>query len=154
MRIVRVFALGAVVCLSLSAMAQKSSKPTGNVARGKYLVTQVGMCVDCHSPRDQKGQLIEEKALQGAPIMFNPAVEMPWAGTAPPIAGLDGWTDAQAIKFLTTGVDKDGKQPRPPMPPYRFNKSDAADVTAYLRSLNHAGSAAKKEAKAAPAAKQ
>jgi mono/diheme cytochrome c family protein len=142
MRIARVFALSAVVCLSLSAMAQKSSKPTGNVARGKYLVTQVGMCVDCHSPRDQKGQLIEEKALQGAPIMFNPAVEMPWAGTA-----------AQAIKFLTTGVDKDGKQPRPPMPPYRFNKSDAADVTAYLRSMNHAGAVAKKEAKAAPAAK-
>lgn len=153
MRIARVFALCAVVCLSLSAMAQKSSKPTGNVARGKYLVTQVGMCVDCHSPRDQKGQLIEEKALQGAPIMFNPAVEMPWAGTAPPIAGLEGWTDAQAVRFFTTGVDKDGKPPRPPMPPYRFSKSDAADVVAYLRSFKQAGPAEKKEAKATPANK-
>lgn len=149
MRIARVFVLSAVVCLSLSAMAQQSSKPAGNVARGKYLVTQVGMCVDCHSPRDQKGQLIEEKALQGAPIMFNPAVEMPWAGTAPPIAGMDGWTDAQAVKFLTTGVDKDGKRPRPPMPPYRFSRSDAAAVLAYLRSLKQAGPAPQKEAKAA-----
>ena len=154
MRIARVFVLSAVVCLSLSALAQKSSGPTGNVARGKYLVTQVGMCVDCHSPRDQKGQLIEEKALQGAPIMFNPAVEMPWAGTAPPIAGMDGWSDAQAIKFFTTGVDKDGKQPRPPMPPYRFSKSDATAVLAYLRSLKQAGPAPRKEAKAASAEKR
>ncbi len=149
MRIARVFVLSAVVCLSLSAMAQKSSKPAGNVAHGKYLVNQVGMCVDCHSPRNEKGQLIEEKALQGAPIMFNPAVEMPWAGTAPPIAGMDGWTDAQAIKFFTTGVDKDGKQPRPPMPPYRFSKSDAAAVVAYLRSLKQSETAPQKEAKAA-----
>ena len=154
MRIARVFVLSAVVSLSLSAMAQKSSKPSGNVAHGKYLVNQVGMCVDCHSPRNEKGQIIEEKALQGAPIMFNPAVEMPWAGTAPPIAGMDGWTDAQAIKFLTTGVDKDGKQPRPPMPPYRFSKSDAAAVVAYLRSLKQAGPTSNKEGKAAPADKK
>lgn len=144
MRIVRVFAFSALVCLAVSAMAQ--TKSSGNVARGKYLATQVGMCIDCHSPRNEKGQLIEEKLLQGAPIMFNPAVEMPWAGTAPPIAGLEGWTDAQAIKFFTTGVDKDGKRPRPPMPEYRLNQSDAASLTAYLRSLGQPAAGEKKGA--------
>jgi mono/diheme cytochrome c family protein len=143
---VRVVALCAFAAVGLSALAQNSSKSSGNVARGKYLATQVGMCIDCHSPRDQKGQLVEEKMLQGAPIMFNPTVEIPWAGTAPPIAGMEGWTDAQAIKFFTTGVDKDGKQPRPPMPGYRFNKSDAAALVAYLRSLKSPATADKNPA--------
>lgn len=109
MRMVRVFALCAVVCLSLSAMAQTKTKSSGNAVRGKYLATQTGLCQDCHSPRDEKGQYIQEKWLHGAPIMFTPSIEIPWAGTAPPIAGLEGWTDQQAIKFLTTGIDKDGK---------------------------------------------
>jgi hypothetical protein len=116
-------------------MAQKSTKSGGNAVRGKYLATQTGLCQDCHSPRDQQGQYVQEKWLQGAPIMFTPSIEIPWAGTAPPIAGLEGWTDEQAIKFLTTGIDKDGKHPRPPMPEYRFNRTDATDVVAYLRSL-------------------
>jgi mono/diheme cytochrome c family protein len=71
---------------------------------------------------------------------------MPWAGTAPPLAGLEGWTDQQAVKFLTTGIDKDGKNPRPPMPEYRFNRDDAASIVAYLRSLKQAAPAEKKEA--------
>jgi mono/diheme cytochrome c family protein len=150
MRMVRVFALCAVVCLSLSAMAQTKTKSSGNAVRGRYLATQTGLCQDCHSPRDEKGQYIQEKWLHGAPIMFTPSIEIPWAGTAPPIAGLEGWTDQQAIKFLTTGIDKDGKHPRPPMPEYRFNRADATDVVAYLRSLKQPSAGEKKEATKTP----
>lgn len=114
------------------------SKSNPTIQRGKYLVTQIGLCQDCHTPRDQKGAYVQEKWLQGAPIMFNPAVEMPWAGTAPPLAGLDGWSDQQIVKFLTTGIDRDGKHPRLPMPEYRFNSTDAKAVAAYLRSLKPA----------------
>ena len=46
------------------------------------------MCNDCHTPRDEKGQLILAKALQGAPLGVQPIHPMPWADTAPPIAGL------------------------------------------------------------------
>jgi mono/diheme cytochrome c family protein len=136
----------ALLCLAgltaISGAAQTGSKPkpnsTSNPAfqRGKYLTTQIGLCQDCHTPRDQKGAYVQEKWLQGAPIMFNPAVEIPWAGTAPPIAGLEGWSDPQILKFLTTGIDRDGKRARPPMPEYRFSKEDAKAVAAYLRSLN------------------
>lgn len=137
----------AIVCLVgltvISGWAQTASKSESNsksklnptVQRGKYLATQVGLCQDCHTPRDQKGAYIQEKWLEGAPIMFNPAVEMPWAGTAPPLAGLDGWSDQQITKFLTTGIDRDGQHPRPPMPEYRFNSADAKAIAAYLRSL-------------------
>jgi hypothetical protein len=69
-------------------------------------------------------------------IPFKPAVPMPaWATSSPPLAGLPGFTDEQMITFLTTGKDTSGKFARPPMPPFRFNKTDAAAVTAYLRSL-------------------
>ena len=134
----------ALLCLvgltSLLAWGQNSGKTNANVARGKYLVTQIGLCQDCHTPRDQKGEYIQSKWLEGAPIGFSPSVEMPWAGTAPPLAGLEGWTDPQIMKFLTTGIDRDGKNPRPPMPAYRFNNADAKAVVAYLRSLKSPGS--------------
>ena len=128
-------ALCTVLCLSLAAPAQSTSSNAAKVARGKYLVNQAGQCQDCHTPRNEKGEFIKEKWLQGSPLAFQPVVEMPWIGTAPPIAGLDGWTDQQAITFLTTGVRKDGTRPKPPMPEYRFNKEDAAAIASYLRSL-------------------
>ncbi len=136
--------LAVLVCIS--AFGQTGAKPNVALERGKYLVTQVGLCQDCHTPRDQTGAYVQDKWLQGAPIMFNPAVEIPWAGTAPPIAGLEGWTDPQILKFLTTGIDRDGNPPRPPMPGYRFNSADARTVVAYLRSLKATAGGEKKEA--------
>ncbi len=125
----------ALVCIASLALAQSAGKQDPKLARGKYIVTRIGLCGDCHTPRNEKGEPMAAKELQGAPIMFQPAIQMPWAGTAPPIAGMEGYTDEQAIKFLTTGVKKDGKQPMPPMPPYRMSKADAESVLAYLRSL-------------------
>jgi mono/diheme cytochrome c family protein len=107
-----------------------------SVERGKYLVERVGMCNDCHTPRDAKGILIAAEALKGAPIGFRPVAEMPWADHAPPIAGLPaGWTPAQTAHFLQTGKRPDGSMPRPPMPEYRLSREDAWSVTDYLRRL-------------------
>jgi mono/diheme cytochrome c family protein len=122
--------------LSSAGPQPQSEVDKAQVERGRYLVQQVGICGDCHTPRDEKGQSVEAKTLQGAPIMFKPTVPMPlWREFAPPIAGLPGFTDAQAIAFLTTGKDAAGNYAAPPMPPYRLNKEDAAAVVAYLRSV-------------------
>jgi hypothetical protein len=84
----------------------------------------------------KNGQLILSRALQGAPLGVQPIHPMPWADTAPPIAGLPGnYTPAQMVTFLQTGKRPDGSTPRPPMPPYRFSRTDAQSLTAYLRSL-------------------
>jgi len=129
----------AVFCAAVLSSARPQPQSTtakAQLERGRYLVQQVGLCGDCHTPMDDKGQRVEAKALRGARIMFKPTAPMPvWGEFAPPIAGLPGFTDAQAITFLTTGKDVSGKFPAPPMPSYRFNKKDAADVLAYLRSL-------------------
>jgi mono/diheme cytochrome c family protein len=127
--------LCAVVSLSIIVTAQTATQSNAKVERGRYLVTRVGKCQDCHTPHNQRGEEIKEKWLQGSPLPFQPIVEMPWVGTAPPIAGLEGWTDAQAIKFLTTGIRKDGTRAAPPMPEYQFNRTDAEAVVAYLRSF-------------------
>lgn len=52
------------------------------------------------------------------------------------IKGLTGYTDEQEIRLLTTGITRNGTPPRPPMPPFRLTREDAAAVVAYLRSLS------------------
>jgi cytochrome c553 len=123
-------ALLAALCLSISTAAE------AQIARGKYLVEQVTMCGDCHTPRDATGQLIPALALHGAPIGFRPIHPMPFAEQAPPLAGLPPhYTAAQFATFLQTGRKPDGSQPFPPMPSYRLSKEDAWAVVDYLKSL-------------------
>lgn len=106
------------------------------IARGRYLVVDIGLCQDCHTPRDQQGKFVAEKWLQGAELIFQPIVPIPgWTAMSPDIAGLPNWTEEQAIKFLSTGVAPDGSRANPPMPEYRYNRTDARAVVAYLRSL-------------------
>jgi cytochrome c553 len=122
-----------LLCLAIPATAGAQS-----LARGKYIVERTSMCADCHTPRDEKGQLITAKSLQGAPLGVQPIHPMPWADTAPPIAGLPArFTPAQMTAFLETGKRPDGSMAKPPMPPYRFSHEDALAVTAYLKTLPH-----------------
>jgi hypothetical protein len=101
--------------------------------RGRYLVERVGMCQDCHSPRDQQGQFLLDRWLQGSPLPFQPTVPMPWAGVSKPIAGLPGLSAEQAEHFLCTGELPGGRRALPPMPDYRFAPEDARDIVAYLK---------------------
>jgi Cytochrome c len=105
------------------------------IARGKYIVTQVSMCTDCHTPHNEKGEPVMEKFLQGAPIEFKPLVPMPWGSYAPPIAGLPSMNEQEGIAFLTTGKRPNGTLCNPPMPQYRLDSQDAAAVVVYLKSL-------------------
>ena len=114
------------------------AKPTlkARIQRGKYLVTHVAMCGDCHSPRDAKGKFIRSAWLQGGPLSFKPLHPMPFASAAPAIAGLPMFKlDQQAVTFFETGTNNLSHLELPPMPQYRFNHEDALAVTAYLRSL-------------------
>jgi len=116
--------------------SQAKSGASSKLAHGKYLVEQVGLCGDCHTPRDDRGQPMKDKALEGAPIGFKPIGQVPiWADKAPPIAGLPGWDNAAAVKFFTTGIGPNGSPARPPMPPYRFSRQDAEAVVVYLRAV-------------------
>jgi mono/diheme cytochrome c family protein len=110
--------------------------PTDPVARGQYLVMQVSMCYQCHSPRNERGEIIEEQLLMGAPVpLSRPYDSMEWASAAPHLAGMPGYNEESLVRLLTTGVGRNGLRPRLPMPPFRMSDEDARAVFAYLNSL-------------------
>jgi mono/diheme cytochrome c family protein len=136
----------ALLWLSVQGAAQQSQpqsgpqKPaertTGNVEHGRYIVENIAMCAQCHSPRDEKGQIVDSQRFMGAPVPVRPPWENNWAQKAPRNRGLPGYSEEQAIRLLTQGaIDRNGQQLRPPMPRFRMTREDAADVVAYLKSL-------------------
>jgi mono/diheme cytochrome c family protein len=130
--------LGAL--LLTASMVAAQTRPTANQARliahGKYLVTRIAMCGDCHSPHNEKGAEIPGRELQGSALFFKALQPVPgWVNVAPPIAGLEGWTRNQAVHFLVTGLDRSNKMAAPPMPTFRMSRHDAEAVVAYLKSL-------------------
>ncbi|MGE0592445.1 MAG: c-type cytochrome [Vicinamibacterales bacterium] len=108
----------------------------GDAQQGRYLVENVAQCAECHSSRDQQGEILPETRFLGGPIPFAPAWPNNWAIRAPRIKGLTGYTDEAAMRLLTGGsVGRDGTALRRPMPTFHMSPQDAANVIAYLRSL-------------------
>ncbi len=106
------------------------------VERGKYLVEDVAMCQECHTPRDSKGELDHSRWLEGAPIWIMPVhATSNWAMRAPGLAGFQGFTDEQGEMVLEKGLDPNGLPIQPPMHIYHMNHADAQAIIAYLRSL-------------------
>lgn len=119
--------------LRQGASAQADS---GNIEHGRYLVENVAMCVECHSGRDDEGNIIPREQYTGGAIPFRPPWPNDWAIRAPRNKGLPGYTQEQAVRLLTQGsIGRTGSQLRPPMPRFRMTPQDAADVIAYLKSL-------------------
>lgn len=133
-----VAAIALCFTLSLSTAQQKATESGGkaNTERGRYIAENVALCIQCHTPRDGSGELIFSRAFEGAAIpVAKPAQLRVWAEFAPRIAGLPQYSDEQLITLLTTGIGREGKPLRSPMPAFKLSRPDAADVAAYLRSL-------------------
>lgn len=117
------------------ARAVVAPMPQGNLEHGRYLVENVAMCYECHSARDERGNLIASTRFLGGSMPFRPPWPASWPETIPRIAGLPGYTDELAMRLLTQGaIKRDGTQLRKPMPAFRMSPQDAADVIAYIRS--------------------
>ena len=139
------FALAACAALlasrANSAPRAQQQKPgaaaqPGDVERGRYIVENIGMCEECHTPRDANGNLEEAHALQGAPIWITSVrPRTDWANRAPALAGFVGFTEQQGEDILERGIGPDGLAIQPPMHIYHMNHADAQAVIAYLRSL-------------------
>lgn len=131
--------LGVLVFVVIAGCAKESKKEmtvAERLERGRYLVENVGMCADCHTPMNEMGEPVRENWLQGSPILFKPVFEVPnWADVALPIAGLPNMSEENAVSVLETGVYGDNQRLRPPMPQFRLNHEDAVAVVAYLKSL-------------------
>jgi len=138
-----IFVLITLALLLVPIFADQKDKThtpsAASVARGKYLVEKIGMCGDCHTPHNEKGEPVKEQWLKGAVLPFKPTVPMPvWADKSANIAGLPGWNHDAAIKFMMTGIAYNGLPARPPMPQFRYSQQDAQAIVAYLESLRPA----------------
>jgi mono/diheme cytochrome c family protein len=131
----------AVAMIAMSCVPSMTARADdAAVARGKYLVN-LGGCQDCHTPGHFLGKPDMARALGGSEVGF----EIPGLGTfhGPNLTpdketGLGGWTDAQIVTALQTGVRPDGRMLAPIMPWRAFaglTKDDASAIVAYLRSI-------------------
>jgi len=132
------------VILLVSALsayfASRESRTTidnkSQVERGRYLVEEVAKCTECHTPRNEKGELKRDAWLEGAPIWIRPVRPIAnWADHTPPLAGLPSLTDAETERVLEKGIGPEGETLRPPMHIYHMNHEDAEAIVAYLKSL-------------------
>lgn len=133
-----ILSVGLLAVLALTWSCAASDPAARKLARGKYLVENVGMCADCHSPRNDKGEHDPARWLRGSVLDIVPAQPLPstvWADAAPWIAGLPSISEADAVSLLSTGKTTTGATKRAPMPPYRFSQQDAEAVVAYLKTL-------------------
>lgn len=131
-------ALGAAALSACSQPAQTAAAPETRealIAYGEYLVHGAVLCADCHTPQGPEGPDMN-LWLEGAVLPFAPVAEMPFAGVAPPLAGLPACcSEAELAHFLETGERPSGVPALPPMPLYRLNDHDARAVAAYIASL-------------------
>lgn len=120
--------------------------PVGNVSAppasdrlryGEYLAT-IGHCMECHTPRDDKGMLIRDQwgaGGQGIPGPWGVSISR---NLTPGPGGLKDWTDAEIAHAIRTGFDRNGRPLKPPMAFGFYKNIDDADMTAlilYLRAL-------------------
>lgn len=131
-----VMSIVVLIAVSLSVFSQSRTPGISSVERGEYIVENVAMCGQCHTPRSGSGDLIMSQWLNGAAVpVKGPEQIRSWAEYAPRIAGLAQLTDEQALRLLTEGISRTGTMLRSPMPPYRMSRQDAQDVIMYLKSL-------------------
>jgi Cytochrome c len=108
----------------------------GEVERGRYLVEEVAKCAECHTPRNEHGELKADAWLRGAPIWIKPVAPISnWADRAPALAGFPSFTEEQGERILEKGTGPEGEALRPPMHIYHMNHADAKAIIAYLKSL-------------------
>lgn len=98
--------------------------------RGKYLVSEVAKCGDCHTPLTAEGKPDATKLLKGARIK---------GASAPDITGSGNlwarWKEEGFRRFLEAGVEPSGHRAKHPMPQFQLRPDDAAAIVQYLQTL-------------------
>ena len=126
----------ALSSLGLSAQAETI------VERGQYLVTTIGGCGNCHTPRQGgtlEGKVVPGTELSGGLELNEDIGHLSMPNITPDIeTGIGEWTNQQIVTTLRDGRRPDGKIIGPPMPisMYRnLSDNDATAIAAYLLAI-------------------
>ena len=137
----RTWLVAAVLATGWSAIHAQGTP----VERGRYLVTTVMACGNCHTPKDAQGRALAGKELAGGGIVFDTP---PFAGPAANITpdaetGIGSWSDDEIKRAITHGERPDrgplaGKRLALPMATNFFKAilpGDLDAIVAYVRSV-------------------
>jgi mono/diheme cytochrome c family protein len=126
--------------LASSALAQGTA-----LERGRYLVTTVMACGNCHTPKDAEGRPVAGKELSGGGVGFDIPPFAGWAANITPDkeTGIGSWTDDEIKRAVTHGErpnrGPNAGKPLAPVMAANFYKallpSDLDAIVAYLRSV-------------------
>lgn len=131
--------------LLLAGCADDSPPANVNATRGKYLVTAVLACGDCHTTPQANGlpSFDPSDFLAGGRsfiVPFGSQTQKFFAKnlTSDKETGLGNWTDDQIKRAITKGIDDQGDALFPIMPYFAFgnmNDDDLTSIVKYLRTL-------------------
>lgn len=114
------------------------TEPADNpLARGAYLANAVAHCMECHTPM-VNGQNDFSRIGAGGMEFRGPWGVSVARNLTPHANGLGGWTDAEIIRAITTGVSQNGRPLAPPMAFWAYRTmtpGELSDLVSYLRSL-------------------
>ncbi|HEY4184263.1 MAG TPA: cytochrome c [Polyangia bacterium] len=136
-----VLALAFAAGVDVSGAVHVDQPPRGpNAPYGRYLAARIYACVDCHTngfgATDEK--LAASGVMAGGMILHNAKGDTIYSRnlTADAETGLAAWSADDLTRALTSGLARDGRKLRPPMPVFRaMDATDAAAIYAFLRSV-------------------
>lgn len=111
--------------------------PANPAAYGKYLVTAVGICGGCHTPRDNHGQPIAGMYLAGGNVFDESGLAVASSNITPDPSGISYYDEATFVQMIRTGSVK-GRKLNVMMPTWAFSGLTDADlkaIFAYLRTI-------------------
>lgn len=112
---------------------------TDLLGRGEYLVEGIAGCGNCHSGRDENGDLVEGLEYAGNFVIEEPIFTAYAPNITPdPETGIGNWTDEQIERAIREGIREDGTLMGPPMAFAYYqdiSSTDMAAIIAYLRSV-------------------
>lgn len=120
------------------------ARTPGRLARGRYLVTAVTGCLDCHSPHDwSRHDAPIPAGREGTGQDMIVYKELPGHVVAPNLTpdsdtGTGSWTDDMLARAIREGIGHDGRALFPMMPYQRYralSDEDLASIVVFLRTL-------------------
>ena len=141
----RLGSIASLIVVALACVATTAAAQGTPLERGRYLVTTILACGNCHTPKDAEGRAIAGKELAGGGVGFDIP---PFTGVAANITpdretGIGAWTDAEIKRAITHGERPAhgplaGKPLAAPMAANVFKAilpGDLDAVVVYLRSV-------------------
>jgi mono/diheme cytochrome c family protein len=131
--------LAAVFSTSIVIATGAAAQGQARLERGRYLMSSLAACGNCHTPRGPDGAPQMDRELSGGPPVKDAPFTAYPANITPDLeTGIGRWTDAQLKRAIREGKRPDGSLIGPPMPFgfYRnMSDEDLAAIVAYLRQV-------------------